>query len=169
MRFVTDAELVGPEPVRMFTLLQISHSVCEDTGMDNSTLAMTLELCATRCLLAVRGGSGRSCSHFAWLPKLQRCAIYQSCNARVPFAHQARLYEKSKSTCSNTFAATPLRSPPHHECPQMSYTSERSVKASAWRTRSTLGCLNITHATSRRDFKSGCTILLQTASSSSRI
>jgi hypothetical protein len=92
---MTDAELVGPEPVRMFTLLHVSHHVCEATDMDNKTLAMTLELCATRCLLATREGSGRSCSHFAWLPKLQQCALYETCKTRISYEHQARLYEKS--------------------------------------------------------------------------
>ena len=93
---VTDEELVGPEPVGMFTLRHVSRSVCRDTGMDNHTLATTLKACAARCLLVNREMTGeRTCKHFAWVPTLKQCSIYPSCKYRDPFSEKVKLYEKN--------------------------------------------------------------------------
>uniref|UniRef100_A0A7S0L2H7 Uncharacterized protein n=1 Tax=Coccolithus braarudii TaxID=221442 RepID=A0A7S0L2H7_9EUKA len=75
-----DRELLGDSPQSMFDLLHVSHSVCQGTGMDNRTLARTLASCSSRCLLAnLEPGSGRTCSHFAWLAVSRQCFIYPEC------------------------------------------------------------------------------------------
>eukprot|EP00966_Prymnesium_polylepis_P330954 7386548-Prymnesium_polylepis.2 len=99
----TDEEtaLVGESPLGMFSLALVSHRACAELpqdqgGQDNRTLARTLDMCATKCLLSENeAGGGRKCTHFAWIAKSQQCAIYPSCTGKVYYPEQVRLYSKN--------------------------------------------------------------------------